>query len=92
MSTILNNNGKNMRIITGSSETESELCKFNNNIAGGLPRALFDDYMFKVMTIGRNQNGDRYEGSMAFDDTGGFFEVRTDNLVYLTDKAKYCIK
>jgi hypothetical protein len=77
---------------TGSAETEIEIGKFLSNVDGGLPRTSFDDYMFKVMTVGRNQKGDHYEGSMAFDDTGGFFEVRADKLVYLTDKAKHCIR
>jgi hypothetical protein len=83
------------RIFTGSSETEEQLRIFVNNtesLDDGVPRTLFkDDYMWKVMTIGRNGPKDRYPGSQALDDTGGFFEER-DGLVFLTEKAKECIR
>lgn len=82
-------------IFTGSSETESELRLFLQNaqtLDDGVPRRLFnDDYYWKVMTVGRNGPGERYEGSQAIDDTGGFFYER-DGLVYITDKAKGCIR
>lgn len=82
-------------IFTGSSETESELRLFLQNartLDDGVPRRLFnDDYYWKVMTVGRNGPGDHREGSKALDDTGGFFYER-DGLVYLTDKAKGCIR
>ncbi len=80
---------------TGSNETETELHNFLSkvsNIDDSLHRNLFtNEYMFKVMTEGRNQAGDRYEGSSAPDDTGGFFRVEND-WVFLTDKAKSYIR
>jgi hypothetical protein len=83
------------RIFTGSSETEEQLRLFVNNaksLDDGISRDLFkDDYMWKVMTIGRNGPNDRYAGSMALDDTGGFFEL-FDGIVFLTEKAKSCIR
>lgn len=82
-------------IFTGSSETEGELRIFVNaasTLEDGVPRALFkNEYYWKVMTGGRAGPGEAYEGSTAIDDTGGFFEER-DGRVYLTDKAKSCIR
>lgn len=83
------------RIFTGSCETEEQLRIFVNNIkhlSDGVSRDLFkSDYMFHVMTEGRNRQGERYHGSQALDDTGGFFDER-DGLVFLTEKAKGCIR
>jgi len=82
------------RIFTGSCETEEQLRVFVNNaesLNDGVSRDLFkSDYMFHVMTEGRNLQGERYPGSMALDDTGGFFEER-GGLVFITEKAKGCI-
>lgn len=89
-------NLKNVVVYTGSSETEGELRLFLRNartLYSGVPRKIFgNDYSWKVMTSGRNGPGDPYDGSAALDDTGGFFEVRDDGLVYLTDKAKGCVR
>lgn len=82
-------------VFTGSCETEEQLrvwLRAADTIDSGVPRETFtDDYYWKVMTTGRNGPKDAYSGSQAKDDTGGFFEVREDGLVYLTDKAKGCI-
>ncbi len=82
-------------VFTGSRETEDQLWIFLRNaktLDQGVPRTLFtNDYYWKVMTEGRNGPNDRYPGSTALDDTGGFFDLRSDGLVYLTDKAKSCI-
>jgi hypothetical protein len=82
-------------VSTGSAETESQLHIFlraAEHLDSGVPRKLFtDEYHWKVMTSGRNGEKDAYPGSQAKDDTGGFFEER-DGLVYLTDKAKSCIR
>lgn len=81
-------------IFTGSAETESELFRFLSLVESSddpAPKSEFDEYMFKVMTKGRNGEGDAHPGSKAKDDTGGFFEEREDG-VYLTDKAKACIR
>lgn len=84
-----------MRIVTGSAETEDQLAIFvsaANTLDDGVPRNLFaDDHKWKVMTTGRAGPGDAYPGSTAIDDTGGFFEER-DGIVYLTEKAKGCIR
>lgn len=85
---------KARRIFTGSAETESEIALFLSvveSLDDPAPRSLFkDEYMFKVMTTGRNGKGDAYEGSQASDDVGGFFEVQGDQ-VFLTQKAKDCV-
>lgn len=87
-------------IQTGSAETESELLLFLRHLQKekgatletGLPRSLFtNDYLFKTMTVGRNGPADAYAGSQAFDDVGGFFEHRDDDLVYVTQKGLKCI-
>lgn len=82
-------------IFTGSRETEGELRIFvgaANTLNDGVSRKLFEnDYYWKVMTAGRSGPGDAREGSDAIDDTGGFFEERC-GLVYLTEKAKGCIR
>lgn len=83
-----------MRVFTGSYETEEQIGIFLRAANGAecVPRSTFtDDYWFKVMTTGRNSKGDAYEGSQASDDTGGYFVERND-MVYLTDKAKGCIR
>lgn len=86
---------KYRHVFTGSAETEGELKTFltaADTLDGGVARKLFaDTYLWKVMTEGRNGATDAYPGSTAFDDTGGFFEVRNSR-VYLTDKAKGCIR
>ncbi len=59
----------------------------------GVPRSVFtNDYYWKTMTVGRNGPTDPYPGSKCFDDTGGFFFVGKDGLVYLTEKAKSCAR
>ena len=60
-----------------------------DTIDGGAPVMAWsgDEYMLHVMAHGRNRQGERYPGSEAEDDTGGFFDVR-DGMVYLTDKGK----
>jgi len=82
---------KYKRIFTGSSETEDQLRIFvgaAESLDSGVPRKLFkDEYMWKVMTYGRNGLGERRSGSQAPDDTGGFFEERDGN-VFLTEKGK----
>lgn len=82
---------------TGSSETEGELRLWAHHAGGdlnaGVPRSVFtNEYYWKTMTIGRNGPGDPYPGSECFDDTGGFFVVGDDGLVYLTEKAKGCAR
>ena len=83
------------RVFTGSCETEEQLRIFINNtesLNDVVPRTLFkDEYMWKVMTIGRNGHNDAYHNSQCLDDTGGFFEEH-DGLVFLTEKAKECIR
>lgn len=83
------------RAFTGSAETEGELRVFLNaakSLDDGVSRKLFvNEYFWKVMTVGRNGENDAHPGSTAKDDTGGFFEVRDDGKVYLTDKAKKCV-
>ena len=83
-------------VFTGSCETEGQLRLFLDNamsIIDWVPREIFkNDYMWKVMTVGRNGPGDAYPGSMALDDTGGFFELCGDSCVYLTEKAKGCVR
>lgn len=85
---------KYQRVSTGSCETEEQLRLFLRSapsLDGSVPRSMFrHSYYWKVMTEGRNGPDDAYPGSQAFDDTGGFFELRGDR-VYLTDKAKGCI-
>ena len=82
-------------VFTGSCETEEQLRRFAGHAKSldvGVRRSIFtDDYMWKVMTTGRCGAGEAREGSEALDDTGGFFEMR-DGMVYLTDKAKSCIR
>lgn len=82
-------------VFTGSAETEGELRTFLDHaesLDSGVPRELFTDaYYWQVMTVGRCGPNDAYPGSKALDDTGGFFELR-DGLVYLTDKAKGCVR
>ena len=82
------------RVLTGSAETEGLIYKFLgavDSFDSGVPRSLFiNDYLWQVMTVGRNGEKDAYPGSQAKDDTGGFFEERGD-MVFLTDKAKGCI-
>lgn len=77
---------------TGSSETEGELRLFAHHADGDLNAGVPRDYYWKVMTVGRNGPGDPYPGSECFDDTGGFFVVGDDGLVYLTEKAKGCAR
>jgi len=82
------------RVFTGSFETEQMIRDFLavvDSLDAPVPRKYFkDDYMFGVMTSGRNGPGDAYPRSVALDDTGGFFTER-GNHVYLTGKAKGCI-
>lgn len=82
-------------IFTGSSETEEQLRKFlqaATALTDGVPRETFnDEYMFKVMTEGRNGPDDRYPGSQSPDDTGGFFIIEKNGMVYLTPKAHKCV-
>lgn len=83
-------------IFTGSAETEGMIRLFLSavdSIDDPAPRIFFhgEEYLFKVMTQGRNGEGDAHPGSGALDDTGGFFEER-EGKVYLTDKAKSCIR
>lgn len=82
-------------VFTGSAETEGELrvfLEYADSLDSGVPRHLFiDAYYWKIMTAGRSGPNDAYPGSKAIDDTGGFFEER-DGLVYLTEKAKGCIR
>lgn len=82
-------------VFTGSAETEGELRLFLDyaeSLDSGVPRHLFTDaYYWRVMTTGRCGPNDAYPGSQAIDDTGGFFEMRS-GLVYLTDKAKGCVR
>jgi hypothetical protein len=82
-------------IHTGSLETEQQLAKLLALVdAADAPAPLSawknDEYWLEVMTTGRAGPGQRYEGSQAKDDTGGFFEVRGSE-VFLTDKARECI-
>lgn len=83
------------RVFTGSRETEDQLyifCEYAyvDGLDTGVPTDVFEPYWLKVMVQGRNGPGDRYPGSEAFDDTGGFFRVENGQ-VFLTDKAKGCI-
>lgn len=83
------------RVVTGSCETEEQIRLFliaARSLDDSVPRHLFrNDYYWKVMTEGRNGPDDRYPGSQAIDDTGGFFELRGGR-VYLTEKAKGCVR
>jgi len=81
-------------VFTGSCETEAQLRIFLNHavsLVSGVKRDIFtDEYMFKVMTLGRNGKGEVFEGSQAHDDTGGYF-IQHDGKVFLSEKAKNCI-
>jgi len=81
---------------TGSADTErflKQFLVFSGGVDGSVNKDSYQegDYMLKVMTTGRNGEGDVYEGSQAPDDTGGFLELRGDDYC-LTDKAKKCIR
>jgi hypothetical protein len=83
-------------IFTGSAETEAQIAKLLNRIDSidkPAPLSEWEDdiYILSVMVKGRNGPFERREGSLAPDDTGGFFEIREDK-VYLTAKAKNCIR
>ncbi len=83
-------------IFTGSAEIEAIISLFLSavdSIDEPAPKTLFDghEYHYKVMTEGRNGSNDAHPGSTAIDDTGGFF-IERENNVYLTDKAKKCIR
>jgi len=84
-----------VHIFTGSAETEAMLgvfCAFADNLDDWAPLAAFtDEAMLDVMVRGRNGPSDRYPGSTASDDTGGFFRLDGDR-VFLTDKGKACIR
>ncbi len=83
-------------VFTGSYETEEMLRLFLSvagSVDGSVPRSTFDntDGHFRTMTKGRNGKNDRYPQSTAMDDTGGFFDEKGGD-IYLTEKAKSCIK
>lgn len=81
-------------IFTGSCETEEQLRLFvdmANSLNDGMPKGTFkDEYMWRVMTLGRAGPDDSRPGSTVQDGTGGFFEEK-EGMVYLTLKAKKCI-
>lgn len=80
------------RVLTGSVETETAIRKILNMLPSwSTPLSLtvvkktIGDYWFKVLTSGRSGTGERYEGSTAADDTGGFLEIN-DGQVVVTQK------
>ena len=82
-------------VFTGSAETEAQLRKLLALVDApdsGAPLSAWegDEYMLAVMTVGRAGPGQRRAGSEAPDDTGGFFDIRGDQ-VFLAQKALGCI-